>query len=1099
MSIMVKKFRFLVATLMLIIATALQAQVTTSSMSGSVTDNEGAVIGATVVATHVPSGTTYGTVTNIDGRYNFNGMRVGGPYTVEVTYIGYGKNTTEGITLQLGETYSHNVVLTEEAFTLDELVVSTRKTKFTTEKTGASTNVNNTQILRMPTINRSIQDIARLSPYANGMSFSGGDGRSTNFTIDGANFNNNFGLSTSLPGGGNPISLDAIEEVQVVIAPFDVRQTNFIGGGVNAITKSGTNIFKGSAYTYFNNQNMRGNKIGDVDFGDRNKESRTIYGVTLGGPIIKNKLFFFVNAELEKRPGQVVTWRPSTNGVANLEQQLSRTSTGDMDLVKKHLLDNYGYDPGSYTDYPGDESNRKLLARIDWNINDMNRLSVRYNYTKNQAWNETNGNSTDAGYRNKNMNRISQYGMAFSNSIYSMDNIVNSLSADLNSRFSDKLSNQLLMTYSKINDVRGSNSDKFPFVDILVGRDDKNVPIIEPYISTGYELFTWNNGVNNNIFTLTDNLTYYANTHKITAGISFEHQMANNAYMRNGTGYYRYASLQDFLNQAAPIDVAVTYGYDGEQKPAAEVAFNQFGAYAQDEWSVTPDFKLTYGLRADYLRYADNLIRNNAIYDLDFGGKKIDTGTWPAARVLMSPRVGFSWDIIGDQSLKLRGGTGIFTGRLPLVFFTNMPTNSGMVQGSYAAVTKYKNGAIDSQDPKLASLAGKMITNVDELVKKLGLPTTISPEDGALPRDINGVDPNFKMPQVWKTSLAVDYQLPVSFPMSVSVEGMFTKNINGVMLQNYDLKQPDSNWERFNGPDNRYIYPANSVISYNKRNAYILANTNEGWGATGNITVNAEPVKNLNLMAAYTYTESREITGMPGSNAASAYGGLVSIDGPHLPTLQRSQYVVPSKLIATASYRLPYANDHMATSVSIFYSGYTDGSYSYTYSNDMNGDTWGSELIYIPAKKGDVKFVSTADEDAFFKFMEQDKYLSSHKGEYAQAYMVNAPWVHNFDFRLTQDFKLQFGETVNTLQLSLDVLNFGNLLNSKWGIPKNMAKINNGAILKYEGKDASNTPSYSFVKVKEGDNMVYPTETFTTDYYYGNTWKLQLGVRYIFN
>lgn len=1098
---MVKKFKFLIAALSLIMVTALQAQVTTSSMSGSVKDSEGAVIGATVVAKHVPSGTAYGTVTNVDGRYNFNGMRVGGPYTVEVTYIGYGKNTTEGITLQLGETYSHNVVMTEEAFTLDELVVSARKTKFNTEKTGASTNVNNTQILRMPTINRSIQDIARLSPYANGMSFSGGDGRSTNFTIDGANFNNNFGLSSTLPGGGNPISLDAIEEVQVVIAPFDVRQTNFIGGGVNAITKSGTNTFRGTAYTYFTNQDLRGNKINgeELNNGVRSKESRITYGMTLGGPIIKNKLFFFVNAEFEKRPGQVVTWRPSANGVADLKQQLSRTSTGDMDLVKKHLLDNYGYDPGSYTDYPGDESNRKLLARIDWNINDMNRLSVRYNHTKNQAWNPTNGNSTDGGYRNKNMDRISQYGMAFSNSIYSMDNIVNSLSADLNSRFSDKLSNQLLMTYSKINDIRGSNSDKFPFVDILVGRDDSNVPIIEPYISTGYELFTWNNGVNNNIFTLTDNLTYYANTHKITAGLSFEHQMANNAYMRNGTGYYRYASLEDFLNQAAPIDVAVTYGYDGEQNPAAEVAFNQFGAYAQDEWSVTPDFKLTYGLRADYLRYANNLIRNNAIYELDFGGKKIDTGSWPTARVLMSPRVGFSWDVMGDQSLKLRGGTGIFTGRLPLVFFTNMPTNSGMVQGSYAAVTKYKNGAISSQDPKLAGLSGKMITNVDELVKKLGLPTTISPEDGALPRDINGVDPDFRMPQVWKTSLAVDYQLPVSFPMSVTVEGMFTKNINGVMLKNYDLKQPDETWKRFNGSDNRYIYPASSELSYNERNAYILANTHEGWGATGNITVNAEPVKNLYLMAAYTITESQEITGMPGSNAGSAYGGLVSIDGPHLPTLQRSQYVLPNKLIATASYRLPYANDHMATSVSVFYSGYTNGSYSYTYSNDMNGDTWGSELIYIPSKKGDIKFVSTADEDAFFTFMEQDKYLSSHKGQYAQAYMVNAPWVHNFDFRLTQDFKVQFGETVNTLQLSFDVLNFGNLLNSKWGIPKNMAKANNGAILKYEGKDASNIPSYSFVKVKDGDNMVYPTETFTTNYFYGNTWKLQLGVRYIFN
>jgi len=1094
---MVKKMRFLAVALSLLLATVLNAQVTTSSMSGRVTDAEGAVIGATVVAMHVPSGTTYGTVTNMEGRYNLNGMRVGGPYSVEVSYIGYGTSTTENITLSLGDNFLHNVSLTEETVALGEVLVTAKRTRFTSEKTGASTNINNDQLSSMPSVDRSITDITRLSPYASGMSIAAGDGRSTNFTVDGANFNNNFGLSSALPGGGNPISLDAIEEIQVVVAPFDLRQTNFIGGGVNAITKSGTNTFKGSAYTYLYNQDMRGNKIGDVDFGDRSEESKSVYGFTLGGPIIKNKLFFFVNGEMEKRPGQVVTWRASENGVANPEQQLSRASISDMERVKKHLIDNYGYDPGSYTDYPGDESNRKLLARIDWNINNSHRFSMRYNHTMNTAWNQTNGNSTDAGYRNSNMNRISQYGMAFSNSLYSMDNMVNTWSGELNSRFSNAFSNQFLVTYSQIKDMRGSSSDKFPHIDILYGRNDENVPIIEPYITAGYELFTWNNGVNNNSLTVTDNITYYLDNHKITAGLNYEYQMANNAYMRNGTGYYRYASVDEFLSQAAPIDFAITYGYDGEQNPAAEVAFHQVGAYIQDEYSVSPNAKVTYGLRADYLRYEDNLIRNNAIYDLDFGSRRIDTGSWPEAKVQLSPRMGFTWDLMGDQTLKLRGGLGVFTGRLPLVFFTNMPTNSGMVQGSAAFVTRYKDGQILSEDPKLAMLAGPMITDVDEMISKLGLPNTISSEQGALPRDINGVDPEFRMPQVWKYSLAADYELPTSFPMAVTVEGIFTKNINGVMLKNYNLKEPDNNWKRFSGPDNRYIYPSSSVGTYGHRNAYMLSNHSDGWGAIANITVTAEPVRNLNMMAAYTYTESREITGMPGSNAASAYGGLRSVNGPHLASLERSQYVVPHKVIASASYRIPYAKEHMATSFNIFYLGATAGDYSFLYSTDMNGDGWGNDLIYIPKQKGEINFVSDADEDAFFKFMDQDSYLKSHKGQYAGASAVTAPWLHRFDLRVAQDFRVRVGESLNTLQFSVDILNFGNLLNNTWGVPKNdMSVSNNGAILKYEGKDASNVPTFSFAK-DEDDN--YITETFTTDYYYGNTWRLQLGVRYIFN
>ena len=1094
---MKKITQFLMMTVALLTTAVMTAQVTSSSMSGRVTDAEGPVMGATVVATHVPSGTTYGSITNDDGRYNLPGMRVGGPYTVEVSYIGYGTNSTTDITISLGAGYIHDVVLSEESVSLSQVVISAKRTRFATEKTGAVTNISNAQLSAMPTVNRSIADIAKLSPYSNGMSIAGGDGRSTNFTVDGANFNNNFGLSSSLPAGGSPISLDAIEEVQVVVAPFDVRQTNFIGGGINAITKSGTNRFKGSAYTYFNNQDMRGNRIGDVQFGDRDDQSKTIYGLTLGGPIIKNKLFFFVNAESEKRPGQVVNWRPSEDGVMDLDQSISRTSIADMERVKNHLITNYGYDPGSYSSYPADETNKKLLVRLDWNINETNKLSLRYNYAKNQGWNGTNGNSADAGFRFNGFNRISQYSMAFSNSTYSMDNIVNSLSLDLNSRISDKLSNQLLVTSSKIEDMRGSNSSPFPFIDIMNGYNPDGTQILEPYMSAGMELFTHNNGVNNNTFTITDNLTYYLDTHKITGGLSFEHQMANNSYMRNGTGYYRYASLDDFLNQAAPTDFVLTYGYDGEKNPTAEVSFNQIGAYLQDDWDVNPNFKLSYGIRADYMKYKDNILTNNAILGLDFGGKNVDTGKWPKANVQVSPRVGFSWDIKGDQSMKLRGGTGIFSGRLPLVFFTNMPTNSGMVQSMYRARTFYDaNGVITGSDPILAGLEGPMITDVDEMISRLNLPNTITPEDGIVSGDISGIATDFKMPQVWKTSLAFDYDVPVSFPLSVTVEGIYTKNINGVLLKNYNIKQPDDSWERFSGPDDRYIYPSTADRTYTSNNAYVLSNTSQGWGAIGNITVNAEPVQDLRLMAAYTYTESKELSGMPGSNASSAYTNLVGVNGPHLPELQRSQYVVPSRLIGSAGYKLPWSTNFAksATLINVFYSGFSSNGYSYMYANDMNGDNSNNDLIYIPSGRGDINFISQADEDAFFNFMEQDKYLKNNKGKYAEANAARSPWVHTFDLRLVREYYINIGETQNTLQFSLDFLNVGNMLNSEWGVNKINNVANNGRILRYEGKDAGNVPSYSFVQ-NGGD---YITNSYDYDYHYNQTWKLQVGVKYSF-
>ena len=534
---MAKRMRFILSTIMVIVAMTAKAQVTTSSLSGKVTDpDKEAIIGATVQAIHEPSGTRYGAITNIDGRYTIQGMRAGGPYSVEVSYIGYQTMMYKDVTLQLGEVYNLNVQMKESSELLEEVVVTAQKTKFASEKTGATTNISNTQIASMPSVSRSITDYSRLSAYGgNGMSFAGSDGRTANFTIDGANFNNNFGLSSNLPGGGNPVSIEAIDEIQIVISPFDVRQTNFIGGGINAITKSGTNTYKGTAYIYHQNENMRGDAIDrETILGAREKDQSTTYGFTIGGPIIKNKLFFFANGELQNTPAIANRWRASEDGVANADAYISRATVADLQNVSDIAKERYGYDTGSFSSFPSDNKNTKLLARIDWNINNNHRLALRYNYTKNTVWNAPNASSMDGGTRMSG-SRTSQYAMSYANSMYSLDNLVHSLSFDLNSRFSATLSNQFLATFSKLDDVRGTNSSIFPFVDIL--KDNQN------YISFGEELFTYNNAVHNTVWNIKDDVTYYTGNHKIMVGLNYEHQMADNQYLRNGTGYYRYTSL----------------------------------------------------------------------------------------------------------------------------------------------------------------------------------------------------------------------------------------------------------------------------------------------------------------------------------------------------------------------------------------------------------------------------------------------------------------------------------------------------------------------------------------------------------------------------
>ena len=1054
----------------MLMSVAAFAQVTTSALGGRVVDANGEpVIGAAVVATHEPSGTVYGVVTNNDGRYAINGMRAGGPYKVEISCLGYQTLAYTDVTLQLAETSALNGQLAEDSQMLGEAkVIAASASKFAAEKMGSATNISSEQIVSIPTVNRDITDVTRLSPYGgNGMSFAGQDGRTANFTVDGANFNNNFGLSENLPGGGSPISIDAIEEMQVVISPYDVRQTNFIGGGVNAITKSGTNTFKGSAYVYHRNENMRGNMAAGKEVsGARDKDRNTTYGFTLGGPIIKNKLFFFVNAEYSQIPTVVNRWRGSADGNANPDAYISRTTLEDLEKVSNFVKEKYGYDTGSWTDYPATESNTKVLARIDWNINDANKLAVRYNYTLNRAWNSTNGSSMDGGVRSG-FSRFSQYGMAYANSLYSMDNIVSSFSVDLNSRINDNLSNQFLATYSKLNDIRGTNSEDMPFVDIR--KDDGSAPL--PYIALGYELFTWNNGVHNNNINIKDDLTYYAGNHKITGGVSYEYQMADNSYMRNGTGYYRYNSLEDFLSGAAPEVVCLTYGYDGEANPAARVRFHKAGVYAQDEWNATDTFKLTYGLRLDGL-FFDNqdLMRNQAIYDLEYvvDGKKrhIDTGKWPSAAVTVSPRVGFSWDIFGDNSLKFRGGTGLFSGRLPLVFFTNMPTNSGMVQ--YQAKLN-ATGANGGAETDMSVFKGGLLKREELLAKliELGYPNTISPEDGTLPSEISAVDPKFKMPQVWKTSVALDYNIPTSFPFSISGEVIYNKTINGVVLRDWSVRGVDG-FARFNGVDNRPIFQdfKQTYVDAKGKNknmpaAYVLENTNKGYGYSATLTMNMRPIEGLALMAAYTHTASKELTGMPGSNASSVLNYMGTIYGPNDPGLHNSEYVTPDRLIASATYS-DRANNHFSLIYEAWRGGYN---YSYMTSNDMNGDGYNYDLIYIPTDKQvadkEFRFVSDKDAQRFMDYVHADKYLSKHQGEYAEAYSVYSPWVHRVDFSYKHDFKVRIGNSVNKLQLSVDLKNVLNMINSNWGVSKWMNNdITEGRILKFENVDAEGYPVF---------------------------------------
>lgn len=1102
--------KFLLSFGMLLVIVLAHAQVTTSSLTGTIMESGGLpAIGTSIKATHVPSGSTYSTLTNVNGRYTISNMRVGGPYTVEITYIGFTPTKHENLNLQLGQSFVLNTTLNESGTELSAVTVVGRSTKLNNNRTGASTNISTEALTTLPTISRSLTDFTRLTPQSSGNSFAGRDSRYNNLQIDGSNFNNGFGLSGSpLPGGNSqPISLDAIEEVQVNIAPFDIRQSGFTGAGINAVTRSGTNTFKGSAYGFYNNQGFQGRHAGSIKLDESDDAASRNFGFRLGGPIIKNKLFFFANVEREEETGAnasgVNLWKASVNGISDPDNFVARTAVKDLTDVQSHLRNNWAYDPGRFEGYANDakQYSTKFLARIDWNINEKHKLALRYNQVVGVANQLANGNS--GPNPRSSVNRVSSESIAFENANYGFQNTVRSLTAELSSSINSSLSNQFLATYSRIQDSRTSNSNVFPFVDIWEG--GKN------YMSFGYELFSFNNDVKNDNYSFVNNLTYVTGNHTITGGAAFEIQKFANNYVRLGTSYYRYNSVADFLttgtpNEVAPINFGVTYPYQG-QDPFARINFGQAALYVQDRYSVKEKLDVTFGIRAELPIYLNELTANPGINDLELidqqgNPKKYDSGNWPKSRIMLSPRIGFSYDAEGDRSLIVRGGTGLFTGRVPFVWLTNMPTNAGVLQNT-----------IEKSDSEIASWIGGVTFNRDPYHWVNNPPAGAenvfiqSPSSGN-PSSFALVDDNFKMPKVWRSSLGADYQIP-NTPLTATVDLLYTKDINSVFQYGANRAQNVGKMNYMDGDDREFY--TNADVAYNNNigsnSAMVLTNTSvkgSSYSATFGLMV-PNSAAGISGGVYYTYSGAKEVSGNPGSSASSAWANSQSINNPNDEDLYNSAYDVPHRLNANLSYKINN-NQNLPTTISVFYNGAHQGRFSYQYSGDFNGDRTNADLIFLPKNTNDLTFVDITAKDGsvLFTTAEQvtafDQYISNndlepYRGQYLKRNDFLLPWLNRFDVRISQDLFTGMGGGSNKLQLSLDFINFGNLLKKEWGI---RSQLNNAQNLLIPVKVSATDPTIKMNMVSEGGKNVLPSTSFRDVTSYSSTWKMQVGLRFSF-
>lgn len=1080
------------------------AQVTTGSMTGTVADNNGQPLtGASVTAVHTPSGTTYATIVGKEGVFTIPNMRAGGPYTLKITFTGLQTFTLEGINLELGQSYNVNATLSQNAEVLEAVIVGARARKAAVDRIGMSTNIGGRQLSTLPTITRSITDFTRITPQANGTSFAGRDNRMNNVTVDGANLNNNFGLSSDLlPGGGNPISLDAFQEISVNISPFDVKQSGFTGASVNAITKSGTNTFHGSAYGSYRNQSYNGTNIAGSKLPSPPATSNKIYGATIGGPIIKNKLFFFLNGEIEKSDFPGITYAPkggSGNGT------VSNVPIDSLSALSSYLNSKYNFDPGAFDNFPNFTSeNHKLLGKIDWNISTAHKLTIKVSDFQNTGdaqisasggINGASGQSSIVVYTPP-PGRFGPNSMGFANINYKIVDKVQTGSLELNSNFNRRFSNQFLATISKISSIKGHNGPTFPFVDIL--NSTKN-----NYLSFGNEPFNGNNNqVINNIYTVTDNFSYFAGKHTLTAGASYEFQKVGNMFMPGSQGYYVFGSLDDFVNNRPPKLFSINYSLlEGQDAVfSANLKVGQLGVYAQDEINVNPNFKVTIGLRVDRPVYPEQPLENPAItaltlYDKNFEGTNYSDGKWPKASLYFAPRIGFRWDMKGDKSMIIRGGTGVFTGRIPFVYLTNAPSTSGMYTfGSLVTAPADLANFLFNPDAHAYNPLYNTGLNPAQFPTKAG---TVAPGGG-----FAVIDHHFKFPQVWRTDFAVEKQLGQGW--GLTVEALFTKDINDPVMRNANQRQTDTLVAV--GPNDirgRFSSTANAVRRLNTgiANAIVLQNTGRGGSLVISTQLSKSFSKGFYGSLAYTYTLANEVTANPGSQAASVWAVNPTSKTQNDQELAYSGFAVPHRVVATFSYRVEYVK-HLASTFTFFYEGATQGTYSYIYNGDINNDGNSADLIYIPKSPAEIKFSNLApsgstpgftaqqQSDAFFQFIAQDKYLSKHMGQTAERNGAKYPFYHRVDFNFQQEIFNNIGRNRHTLQFGASVTNFLNLLSHDWGIKKQFIVSNPLRVASV----TAGVPSYTLATFN-GDLI---RSTFINVNSTSTTWGLQLGLKYIF-
>ena len=1087
--------RILPLILVSIVPFYLHAQETTSEIVGTVSGGTTPLVGATVTVVNVPTGTQSATTTRKEGRYNLPNLRVGGPYTITVTYVGFEQARRDSVFLLLGQEFKSDFNLTASSTALENVIVtSVRQDRvFNTSHTGSQEIVGRNQIERLPTINRSLQDFTKLTPSANGLSIGGRSNLYNNVTVDGANFNNAFGLSSTLGGqtSSQPISLDAIEQIQVNVSPYDVRQGGFSGAGINSVTRSGTNAFKGSVYTYIRTPDLQGYNVRNNTL-PKPSFNYNLRGASVGGPLIANKLFFFISGEQERISQPATTLLAAKAGQAPVQGVISQAVADSLDVLKSFLMSTYNYNPGEYQGYNYRTHSDKLTVRIDWNMNKANTLTLKYNYLKSFRDIAASNSGAPGGNRQPGNN-----GLPFSGSGYTINNNFNIFIAELNTRISNKLSNKLQAGYSALRDFRASlaGSD-FPLVDILN-------PVGQTYTSFGYEPFTYNNRLFSDIYQLSDILTYYAGSHEITAGTQNYIKKFQNGFAPNYEGAYIFNSLSDFYRSAdSGIHNAKNYALqyaltkDGNF-PYANIGSAEIGFFAQDKWRAKKNLTITYGLRIDAPIFKNEFTANPVVPSLTFrNGQHYDVGQKPKTNPLISPRVGINWDVFNNQKTQIRGGIGSFSGPPPFVYISNQASNNGVQFGSFSRTVN----PVDSLPYVFSPDINKYREGTGKANTSYNLVFT---------------DKNFKYPQVLKTSLGVDQKLPGG--IIATVEFTYNKDLHAINFENVNLPATGT---PLKGPDNRIryssakIYSGTTIDTPNITNAILMKNYSKGYSTVATIQLQKN-FRNVYASVSYTYSKSRSIND-GGSIAASTWRDRPVTNDPNAAQLGYSNFYQPHRVIAQAFYRKEY-RDHYATSIGLVFEAAPSGVGSYTYSGDVNNDGTGgnNDLIYIPRNQGDIVLVPvntgggtitdtrTPDEmwNQLNSFINQDRYMKSHRGQVAERNAAVLPFFKHLDVNVTQDFYLKTGKSKHTLRLSFDMINISNFVNKNWGIARSFSST---SFLKYEGLVTDQAdpdlgkPRYSFL-YQDSKNSIPFTNSYQDNTSIFSRWQGQLGIRYLFN